>query len=199
MRIFAILLALLPLAAQAAEIPRDALRWRGTLVRETRQALGINAPVAVFAAQIHQESRWRPGVISQVGARGMAQFMPATERWMNKQFPELATDGGATNPIWAIRALLRYDMHLLESVADTGLAGSAYDGAWAMLRSYNGGFGHWRAEAKNAKSTRREDIDAACGTAKRHRSHCKENLGYPKRILIDLQPLYASWGPGVTP
>ena len=68
------------------------------------------------------------------------------------------------------------------------------------MRGYNGGLGHWHAEAKNAApAIDRASIDAACGTARRHRSHCKENLGYPKRILTDLQPLYASWGPGVNP
>ncbi|MBS1186712.1 MAG: lytic transglycosylase [Burkholderiaceae bacterium] len=197
MRIFALLLSLLPLAAQAADTPREALRWRSTLVREARQAWGIDAPVAVFAGQIHQESRWNPDAISRVGARGMAQFMPATERWAKQALPGLA-DGGATNPVWAMRALIRYDDYLIQHIPPERTDG-VYALFWAALRSYNGGLGHWLAEAKNAKSARREDVDAACGTAKRHKSHCRENLNYPKRILVDLQPLYASWGDGVAP
>ncbi|WZB64465.1 lytic transglycosylase domain-containing protein [Achromobacter xylosoxidans] len=42
----------------------------------------MDAPVSTFAAQIHQESAWRPGAVSAVGAQGMAQFMPATSSWI---------------------------------------------------------------------------------------------------------------------
>lgn len=195
-RVF-LILALLPLMSSAVEVPREALKYRAPLIRETRAALGITAPVAVFAAQIHQESRWRPDAISRAGARGMTQFMPGTERWIKDIFPELADGQGAMNPIWSIRALVRYDVWLMERIHP---ADSLFDCVHGALRSYNGGLGHWMAEARNAApATDRASIDAACGTARRHKSHCRENLGYPKRILIDLQPLYLAWGPGVEP
>ena len=44
--------------AKAAEvqIPRAALQHRATLIREARAAWGLNAPVSIFAAQIHTET-----------------------------------------------------------------------------------------------------------------------------------------------
>lgn len=56
---------------------------------------------------------------------------------------------------------------------------------WVALRAYNGGLGHWQAEARNATGHDRLAVDAACGSARRHRSHCTENLGYPRRILVE--------------
>lgn len=75
---------------------------------------------------------------------------------------------------------------------------AACDRWWATLRGYNGGLGHWLKEARlAAPSTDRGAIDAQCGQASRHVSHCRENLAYPRQILIKWQPLYTGWGPGV--
>ncbi len=178
--------------AWAGDIPRAALTYRADLTREARQVWGLNAPIAVFAAQIHQESGWNPQAVSRVGARGMAQFMPATAQWIASIDPALA-HGDSTNPRWAIRALVRYDDWLVKRVQGA----SEFDRLWAALRAYNGGLGHWQMEAKAAQSTQRQAVDAACGKAKRHASFCPENLGYPRRILIVLQPLYLGWGRGV--
>ena len=43
----------------------------------------------------------------------------------------------------------------------------------------------------------RAQVDAACGKARRAAVHCKENLGYPHRILVVIQPRYLQWGPGL--
>ena len=32
---------------------------------------GLGAPISVFAAQVHQESAWRPEAVSHVGAQGL--------------------------------------------------------------------------------------------------------------------------------
>nr|VFK21761.1 MAG: Transglycosylase SLT domain-containing protein [Candidatus Kentron sp. LFY] len=188
-RIIFILIAALWVGNAFGDIPRAALEHRLDLTREARMVWGINAPVPLFAAQIHQESYWRPSAVSRAGARGMAQFMPATARWMNELFPALG-NGDAGNPRWAMRAMVRYDQWLSKRVRGE----TEYDRMWAMLRSYNGGLGHWRAEARIAGNFERGPVDAACGKAKRHDSHCKENLGYPRRILVVLQPRYSSWG-----
>ena len=70
---------------------------------------------------------------------------------------------------------------------------------WVALRSYNGGLGHWQAEAARTglRLPTRWQVDAACGTARRAMVHCAENLGYPHRILTVLQPRYLQWGPGL--
>jgi soluble lytic murein transglycosylase-like protein len=179
--------------ASPASVPRAALPFRAGLIRTARAVWGMQAPIAAFAGQLHQESGWRPDAVSKAGAAGLAQFMPATSKWIAGLDPELK-ENQPFNTAWAMRALVTYDLWLFDR---TPAGYSRRDRMWVALRAYNGGLGHWQAEARNAASPARADVDAACGTAKRARSHCKENLGYPERILVALQPRYASWGAGV--
>ncbi|MBB1601566.1 lytic transglycosylase [Variovorax sp. UMC13] len=174
-----------------AQVPQAAAAYRADLTRTARAVWGLNAPVAVFAAQVHTESAWKPGAVSHVGAAGLAQFMPGTSKWIAGIDPALKANQ-PFNPAWAMRALVVYDLWLYERAP---AAYSPRDRMWVALRAYNGGLGHWQAEARNASTGDRAAVDAACGSAKRHRSHCVENLTYPRRILIDLQPRYATWGP----
>ena len=189
------LVALLWPAAALAQVPQEAQAYRSLLIRNARAVWGLDAPVATFAAQVHQESAWRPGVVSHVGAAGLAQFMPATSRWIAGLYPALA-DAQPYNPAWALRALVTYDQHLY---ALTPARYSPQDRMWVALRGYNGGLGHWQAEAASSGLARptRAQVDAACGKARRAAVHCQENLGYPHRILLVLQPRYAAWGPGL--
>lgn len=186
---------LCPASAQAQSIPGAALQHRSLLIRNARYVWGMDAPVAVFAAQVHQESAWRPDAVSHVGAAGLAQFMPATAKWISGKEPELAANQPFA-PSWALRALVTYDKHLYD------LAPARYsprDRMWVALRGYNGGLGHWQAEAAKTglQAPTRVQVDAACGTARRSPVHCAENLGYPHRILNVLQPRYLAWGPGL--
>lgn len=102
---------LVPLAY--AQVPQAAQQHRALLVRTAHAAWGLDAPVAVFAAQVHQESAWRPDAVSHVGAQGLAQFMPATTRWIASQNTDLATQQ-PYNPAWALRALVTYDRWLYD-------------------------------------------------------------------------------------
>lgn len=181
-----------PRSAQA-QVPQAANGYRAELTRTARAVWGLEAPVATFAAQIHQESGWRPGAVSHVGAAGLSQFMPGTSQWIAGVDPALKANQ-PFNPSWAMRALVTYDLYLYERTPKTY---AQRDRMWVALRAYNGGLGHWQAEARNAASADRAAIDAACGSARRHRSHCAENLGYPRRILVDLQPRYVAWGGGL--
>jgi soluble lytic murein transglycosylase-like protein len=195
--IFVVLLIGVMLAAslcRAADIPRAALKHRADLVRIAHAEWGLDAPVAAFAAQVHQESGWNPAAVSQVGARGMAQFMPATARWWCQVNNLSAEACQPSNPVWAMRALVGYDKWLFERVRGS----TEFDRLWAALRAYNGGLGWWLQEAKLAGSLERQEVDAACGRARRSAAHCPENLGYPRRILTVLQPLYLGWGRGVS-
>lgn len=179
--------------AWAAEPPRAAIKYRTELTRSVRLAWGLEGPVATMAAQVHQESAWRPDARSPY-AHGLAQFTPATADWIGGIDPAL-NDAETGNPAWALRALARYDKWLHDRVPSNG---NACDRWWGALRGYNGGLGHWRNEARlAAPATDRGAIDAQCGRATRHASHCRENLAYPRLILTKWQPLYASWGPGV--
>lgn len=121
--------------------------------------------------------------------------MPATSRWIASQAPELAAPQ-PYNPAWALRALVTYDRWLYQR---TPTRYTPYERMWVALRSYNGGLGHWQQEAASTGLAQpsRAQVDAACGSARRAAVHCKENLGYPHRILVVLQPRYLQWGPGL--
>lgn len=179
--------------SRAEDIPRAATRYRADLTRAAHSQWGLDAPIAVFAAQIHQESQWNPEAVSRVGARGMAQFMPETAKWWCAKTGLTAEACQPSNPVWAMRALVGYDRWLFDRVRGP----TEFDRLWAALRAYNGGLGWWQQEAATVRPEQdRGSIDAACGHAKRHPMHCPENLGYPRRILIALQPRYLAWGRG---
>lgn len=168
--------------AFAQDIPRGALQYRGELVRAARLSWGLSAPVATLAAQVHQESAWQPDARSPY-AHGLAQFTPATAEWIAGLDAALAgADTG--NPVWALRALARYDRWLHDRVPDRSNACKQW---WQTLRAYNGGLGWVKREAATGQPC----------IAFRSAANCKENLAYPRLILTKWQPLYASWGPGV--
>ena len=188
--------ALLALALPVqAQVPQAAQPYRALLVRTAHAVWGLDAPVAVLAAQIHQESGWHPQAVSRVGAQGLAQVMPATATWIAGVDPALAARQ-PFSPAWALRALVTYDRWLYER---TPARYAPKDRMWVALRGYNGGLGHWQAEAAASGAARptRVQVDAACGRAKRAPVHCRENLDYPHRILVVIQPRYAAWGPGL--
>lgn len=153
--LLALLVAVLPALAFAQEPPRAAMKYRADLVRSARLVWGLDAPVAVMAAQVHQESGWRPDARSAY-AHGLAQFTPDTAEWIAGQDAALAgADTG--NPVWALRALARYDKWLHDRVTPAGNV--ACDRWWGALRGYNGGLGHWlkevhplRIEARSMRS-----------------------------------------------
>ena len=108
----ALLSAPFPQPGLASDIPRAAERHRAELIRVSRAVWGLEAPVAVFAAQVHTESWWRNGTVSSAGAQGLAQFLPSTAEWLPRAVPELEREAGRSapfNPGWALRALVSYD------------------------------------------------------------------------------------------
>lgn len=196
-----IVLLMLPASLACAQtVPAAALKHRSELTRAARSVWGLDAPVATFAAQIHQESAWRSDAVSSVGAKGLTQFMPATAKWIAGVFPEALGPADPFNPTWAMAAMVRYDLWLYER---TPVRYGLCDRTWVALRAYNGGLGHWQAEARatGLQAPTRHQVDAACGKARRAALHCRENLGYPERILTRLEPVYeaAGWGSGACP
>lgn len=192
-------LLLMASCAHAAVVPAEAARWRAELTRQAHAQWGLDAPIPALAAQVHQESGWNPAVVSRVGAAGMAQFMPNTAIWWCDLTRVAAAACQPTNPRWALRAMVGYDKWLFDRLASADAPyRDALEGRgarlWATLRAYNGGLGHWQAEARQAAGPLRRQIDAACGSARRAAQHCAENLSYPHRIMTVLQPRYAAWG-----
>lgn len=112
--------------------------------------------------------------------------MPATTRWIAGLDTELASQQ-PFNPSWALRALVTYDRWLYDRAPAHY---SPRDHMWVALRAYNGGLGHWQREATSTGLAQpsRVQVDAACGKARRAAVHYAENLGYPHRILIVIEP-----------
>jgi len=193
--VLTVLLVLSPGLAQAQVIPRAAEQFRRSLIANARTVWGLNAPVAVFAGQVHQESGFRADAMSAY-AHGLAQFTPATAKDMGRWYPELA-EVDAFNPSWALRALVRLDRRLydLEPRAATDCD------RWALtLSAYNGGRG-WVIKQKAATTAAGSDPTRWFGHVERYRVRApwahEENMMYPRRILLQRQPLYLVWGQGV--
>lgn len=186
--------------AHAAEvtIPHAAQQYRATLVRAAHATWGLDAPVSVFAAQVHTESWWRNNTVSHVGAQGLAQFMPATARWL----PSVAPETGKPepfNPGWSLRALCVYDQWLWDRVAGhTDFERMAF-----TLSAYNGGLGWVNRDRKKARSLGLDDrvwFNAVENVnAGRSAAAFRENRNYPRLILQERQYAYikAGWGPGI--
>lgn len=193
------------IACAADTVPREAMQHRTNLTRNAHMIWGLDAPVATFAAQIHQESAWRANARSRAGAAGMSQFMPATARWIASVYPSLATMQ-PDNPVWAMRALLTYDLHLWQRIR-------AADDCQRMamtLSAYNGGLGWIYRDQQLARAAPGKGpgkpIDATLWfdgierlNAGRSPAAWRENRDYPRRILHGHQLRYiaAGFGQGV--
>lgn len=203
---FWVLLAILLIAlfvaspdAKAETIPHAANAHRATLVRAAHSEFGINAPVATFAAQVHQESRWRSNAESPAGALGIAQFMPATAVWMQEIYPRTLANADPLNPGWALRAMVKYDAWLYQRVqAET------HCDRWAMaLAAYNGGLGWVYKDKRLALASGASELawfdSVEKFNAGRSAANFAENRHYPRTILLKWEPLYsrAGWGNGV--
>jgi hypothetical protein len=85
----------------------------------TRAAQHNGLPVPFFIRLLFQESGFSPGVVSNAGAQGIAQFMPNT-----------ASEWGVDNPfdpLQAIPASARLLRNLFEKFGNLGLAAAAYN------------------------------------------------------------------------
>ncbi|WP_374348592.1 transglycosylase SLT domain-containing protein [Chitinimonas sp.] len=181
-----------------AALPEASYRYRATLVREAHAAWGLSAPVATFAAQVHQESHWRSNVTSSAGAAGMTQVMPDTARWLASVEPSLSP-ATPTNPQWSLRAMLVYDRWLWQRI-------KARDDCQRMakaLRAYNGGLG-WLRRDEQLATAKGIDPDINFGqldtvNAGRSLPAWRENVSYPRLILLSHEPRYiaAGFGGGV--
>jgi soluble lytic murein transglycosylase-like protein len=191
-----LVMSMFPRFARAEAIPAAMLRYRSEIIRAARVEAGLNAPVPLFAAQIEQESGGNAQAVSPVGARGLGQFMPATARDMERTRPDLGL-ASPTNPGWAIRALVAYDLANLRRIH----AASQGD-AWALaLMAYNGGLGWvWKDQALAKDQGMDPGLWQSVASVNAGRSIAakRENNGYPRAILLRRQPKYLAWGPGVS-
>jgi soluble lytic murein transglycosylase-like protein len=177
-----------------AQIPNAAQGFRLPLTAFAKGEWGPDAPVASFAAQVAQESGWRPNAKSPVGALGLTQFMPTTASWISKLYPSELGDNDPGNPMWSLRALVKYDHWLYQRIK----AANHCERMGFGLSSYNGGLGYVFKRQKASKQPGycfdlTCDINPGITPANQ-----RENAHYPRRILLELEPRYekAGWGLG---
>lgn len=187
-----------PGPAYAAVAP-EADQYRRELTRIVQAEWGIDGPVAAFAAQVHQESRWRFNAKSPVGAQGLGQVMPSTAAWLAQVFPETLGNVEPYNPAWSLMALVSYDRWL----ADRIKARNACELHAMVLSSYNGGLG-WLIRDRALALAKGADSLTWFGSVERFNAGrsvaaFRENRGYPQVILKRFEAEYiaAGWGEGV--
>ena len=182
--------------ACAQSVPAAATPYRAELTRAAQTQWGLDAPIAALAAQVHQESGWNPGAVSQVGAQGMAQFMPSTAAWWCKLNGLSPAACQPSNPTWSLRALAGYDHWLYQRVSAT----DACNRLAMALSAYNGGLG-WVNRDKALAQTMLltpgiwfDQVERV--NAGRSAANWRENRDYPRRIWLKLTPIYAraGWG-----
>lgn len=131
--------------------------------------LDVAGPRAIDrAAQVRQESGFKPSAVSHAGARGIAQFMPATWR-------QWAPDQDPFDPIAGIKAQHAY-MRYLEGRCN---------GDWvAALGAYNAGLGSVRKAQRLADQLGLQGQRAWLQALPRVTglAHSAETQGYIQRI-----------------
>jgi len=189
--------ALMPIIA-LADIPVVAERYQRDLTRIAQAEWGLDAPIAMFAGQIHQESRWKFDARSPVGAQGLGQVMPSTAAWLAATFPKALGKNEPYNPSWSMQALVSYDRWLASRIT----AADSCEQAAMILSSYNGGLG-WLIRDRKLASAKGADKLTWFGSierfnAGRSAAAFKENRAYPRLILRQWEPIYikAGWGKG---
>lgn len=199
MRCFIPILLLVTVAAEAqTRIPQAANQYRRPLISNARFVWGLDAPIAVMAGQLHQESGWRKDAKSAF-ASGLSQFTPSTADWISAKFPDELGANQPFNPDWALRALARYDKFLYDRQISTATDCDR----WAFtLAGYNGGEG-WIVRDRRIAISKGADPKRWWGHVEKYSGRAawafKENRGYPRNILLRWMPTYerAGWGRGV--
>jgi soluble lytic murein transglycosylase-like protein len=98
-------------------------------------------PEALFTRLIWQESKFRKNAVSPVGARGIAQFMPATarERGLDDPF----------DPLQALPASAEFLRELATQFGNFGLAAAAYNGGPGRVSRWLAGKGGLPKETRD--------------------------------------------------
>ncbi|MGF6658877.1 soluble lytic murein transglycosylase-like protein [Paraburkholderia atlantica] len=178
-----------------ANVPPDALRYRAELTRQARMVWGMDAPVATFAAQVHQESLWKPHAVSPASAQGIAQFMPGTSDWISGIFPALK-ERQPFNPSWGFRAMAHYNQWIWDRVS----AVNTCERMAFVLSAYNGGLGWVNRDKdlaqKNGFDRFRWFDNVEKFNSGRSAASFRENRHYPRRILRQHEPVYIRAGFG---
>jgi soluble lytic murein transglycosylase-like protein len=175
--------------AEAHAAPEASLKYRSVLTREAHFVQGLDAPIPMYAAQIEQESGWRPGITSFDNGKGLAQFTGGTIDGIGQLYPELGKSD-PYNPVWSIRALVRYDTWLQARVQGM----DECQRTAAALTGYNGGLGYVLQSQR--ASVRPGQWFGYTESVKSRQStkNFEYSRAYPRWIIFNRQPQYRGWG-----
>jgi hypothetical protein len=98
-------------------------------------------PPAFFARLIWQESRFKQRAVSHAGARGVAQFMPATAVMFKLHNP--------FDPIASVAASARFLSELFQQFGNIGLAAAAYNAGPGRIQAWLAQRGKMPNETRN--------------------------------------------------
>jgi soluble lytic murein transglycosylase-like protein len=183
-------------AATPQAVPAVSTVYRLRIEREAARNFGLDAPAARLAAQIQQESGWNPKAASAY-AQGLTQFTPATARWLPTICPAVG-EPDPWDPDWSLRAQACYMAWLHAQMRPFQHAGLFTQcSRWNFaLRGYNGGSG-WLTKERLATQRAGDDAND-WRDVERHRVRAtwahQENVRYPRRILLVLEPAYRAAG-----
>jgi hypothetical protein len=190
-----------PAEAREPRVPQASWQYRVHVERATTEYFGLHGSPARLAAQLHQESLWKPDAQSAY-ADGLAQFVPATARWLPEVCPELGKFD-PWDPLQSIRAAACYNRWHYDRVRKR--AATECDGWAYTLSAYNGGLGWLLRDVRRASSAG-DDPARWFGHVEGHSARAgwaiRENREYVRRVLLDLEPAYlkAGWdGAAVCP
>lgn len=179
-------------------IPPASWQYQRAVTAAATEFQGIHANPARLAALLHQESGWNARAQSPF-AVGLAQFVPSTAEWLPAVCPEVGRFD-PWDPHQAVRASACYQRHLHRSIRDT----ADECNRWAMvLSAYNGGLG-WLNRDRRLAAEQGADPSRWWGHVEHHTRRAQwardENRGYPRRILLTLEPAYlrAGWAGRLT-
>lgn len=185
--------------AQSAEprvrVPEVSPLYRVQIERDSARYFGLQAQPARLAAQLHQESAWKPRAQSPY-AMGLAQFTPATAKWLPSVCPDVGPPD-VWSPTWSIAAQSCYMAWLYRRATPIGDGAMTRCDRWAFaLRAYNGGEGWLKRErALAARAGRNPNAWREVeGFRSRARWAHTENTEYPQRILLRIEPAYLAAG-----
>ena len=94
----------------------------------TQAAQKNDVPAAFFIHLLFQESRFQPGMVSDAGAEGIAQFMPETSAQVGLDNPY--------DPLQAIPAAARHLRNLAREFGNLGLAAAAYNAGARRIQDW---------------------------------------------------------------
>jgi len=159
------------------------LKFKNSVIRESRYFIGIDAPWHLFLGQIELESRCNEIITAFDGGMGLGQFMPDTAEWIHereKALQEISMEPLPYDPRWSIRALILYDRWLY-------LAVKCHDWYFAF-RGYNGGATMINREIERAGSCEHILVEKECKRkviklkTGKLLDMCKVNIAYPRLV-----------------